>query len=305
MCIDLNAGIWSPSGTPQPTRREIKPVAADQSTSPSQSQQAPTPPPPPIWKPRSADPSPVLERKDYRPVPFQSPQLARKNPNSQRPNWSQSTSSLNSRSKGAFQFVPLSKRATGKYFKSFSTFFRPCRREIGESCTTCQRVLFESTTIILSSRRSANKWRRCVNQIAVENNRVAVNPFNSISCLFAVHSHTEHIIQRQNTENERQRKMADLANRRHDGGIPSDVTLRSVSSWHLSINLWILDSVNLPEISPASARRIRKIQFHYRIHNVISKAMAQRAIKLNAMCAECQHHGAKQLIQYSLSKRFN
>lgn len=100
----LNIGIWSPSGTPQPTRREIKPVSSEQSTpssrpNVSQSPQAPTPPPPPIWKPRSADPSPVLERKDFRPVQFQSPQLARKNLNPQKPNWSQSTSSLNTRPK--------------------------------------------------------------------------------------------------------------------------------------------------------------------------------------------------------------
>lgn len=94
-------GIWSPSGTPQPTRRETKPVATEQSRPVvSQSPQAPTLPPPPIWKPRSADPSPVLERKDYRPVPFQSPQLARKNLNPQKPSWSQSTSSLNTRPRG-------------------------------------------------------------------------------------------------------------------------------------------------------------------------------------------------------------
>lgn len=37
------------------------------------------------------------------------------------------------------------------------------------------------------------------------------------------------MIERQNIENERQRKMADLANRQKDGGIPSDLTLRSVS----------------------------------------------------------------------------
>jgi hypothetical protein len=34
-------------------------------------------PPPPVWTPKSAPPSPTVERK-FRPVPFESPTLARK-----------------------------------------------------------------------------------------------------------------------------------------------------------------------------------------------------------------------------------
>lgn len=44
--------------------------------------------------------------------------------------------------------------------------------------------------------------------------------------LISLFSENDHIIERQNIENERQRKMADLANRGPDG---NRITLRSVS----------------------------------------------------------------------------
>lgn len=75
--------------------------------------------------------------------------------------------------------------------------------------------------------RQTNDARK--NRHITRNNTASHNRPMKSYFLFVDYSNHERIIERQNIENERQRKMADLANRRHDGGIPSDVTLRSVS----------------------------------------------------------------------------
>lgn len=153
------------------------------------------------------------------------------------------------------------------------------RRKADKSWTTCQRVLFESTTVILSSRRSFNKWRTYEHWTWSNPKRITLEhhliQFICFPFLFAVHSHNEHIIERQNIENERQRKMADLANRRHDGAIPSDVTLRSVSLRHCHLLMVLLQHIK------RITRQIPIFQSHLSVHKIHSKVTAQRTIKLN------------------------
>jgi len=63
-------GVWSPGQTP-----------AAKQASPERSGELPTKrdePIPPIWTPASAGASPVAERKEFRPVQFESPVLSRK-----------------------------------------------------------------------------------------------------------------------------------------------------------------------------------------------------------------------------------
>lgn len=80
-----DVGIWSPSTTPQPIRRQF----SDTNSEPIRIA-SPTPPPAPplpVWKPsRSAGPSPVLSRRPQGTVRFESPspQLGRKQPVSAR-----------------------------------------------------------------------------------------------------------------------------------------------------------------------------------------------------------------------------
>ncbi|KAJ6641438.1 hypothetical protein Bhyg_06377, partial [Pseudolycoriella hygida] len=70
MSSSKNSGIWSPGNKSEPSA-----ILSRQNSSTSQ---PPTPPPPPFWSPRSAEPSPTFDRKEFRPVKFKSPQLGRK-----------------------------------------------------------------------------------------------------------------------------------------------------------------------------------------------------------------------------------
>ncbi len=64
------SGIWSPGNKTDPPS-----ILNRQNSSTSQ---PPTPPPPPFWSPKSAEHSPTFDRKEFRPVKFESPQLGRK-----------------------------------------------------------------------------------------------------------------------------------------------------------------------------------------------------------------------------------
>lgn len=61
-------GVWSPGQTP--TGKELSPVRTKQ---PQKNEPIPS-----VWTPASAGASPVAERKEFRPVPFESPVLSRK-----------------------------------------------------------------------------------------------------------------------------------------------------------------------------------------------------------------------------------
>ncbi|KAL0127119.1 hypothetical protein PUN28_005420 [Cardiocondyla obscurior] len=64
----LGQGVWSPGQTP-----------AAKAPSPERTkEQQKSEPIPPVWTPASAGASPVAERKEFRPVPFESPVLSRK-----------------------------------------------------------------------------------------------------------------------------------------------------------------------------------------------------------------------------------
>ena len=62
-------GVWSPGQTP-----------AEKAPSPERKKesQKKNEPIPPVWTPANAGASPVAERKEFRPVPFDSPVLSRK-----------------------------------------------------------------------------------------------------------------------------------------------------------------------------------------------------------------------------------
>lgn len=66
-------GIWSPG---QPRRPPSPPSKQYQRTCSANSENEPVLP---IWTPKSANSSPVVERKEFRPLNFQSPVLGRKN----------------------------------------------------------------------------------------------------------------------------------------------------------------------------------------------------------------------------------
>lgn len=85
-------GIWSPGNTPEPVKKQFgrEPPPASPSTSRKHqtvtfADKAPTPPPPPpFWTPKSVESSPTFERKEFRPVRFESPSPQRKTYTSQR-----------------------------------------------------------------------------------------------------------------------------------------------------------------------------------------------------------------------------
>lgn len=94
--MQIFIGIWSPSpnSTPEPVRRQFNQDKSSiannnhhqqhQPQKLSVSFKAPTPPPPPsFWTPKSAE-SPTFERKEFRPVRFESPKPQRKTYTSQR-----------------------------------------------------------------------------------------------------------------------------------------------------------------------------------------------------------------------------
>ncbi|XP_033230360.1 uncharacterized protein LOC117181607 [Belonocnema kinseyi] len=64
-------GVWSPGNEPLPL---LKQPSSDRNKDEKDSGI------PPVWTPSSAGPSPVPERKEFRPVPFESPILGRRNP---------------------------------------------------------------------------------------------------------------------------------------------------------------------------------------------------------------------------------
>lgn len=64
-------GIWSPAQPPAEEEAEVKEENEERKKLEDE-------PIPPVWTPKSAQASPVLERKEFRPVNFESPTLARK-----------------------------------------------------------------------------------------------------------------------------------------------------------------------------------------------------------------------------------
>jgi len=66
-------GIWSPSSKPS------NDVTLDSDSKKSQDTKAVEDAPPVVWTPKSAGASPSSERKEFRPVNFESPTLSRKN----------------------------------------------------------------------------------------------------------------------------------------------------------------------------------------------------------------------------------
>ncbi|XP_076296346.1 cbl-associated protein isoform X4 [Lasioglossum baleicum] len=62
-------GVWSPGSEPPPSRKERSPDGKDSEKDTGI---------PPVWTPSSANTSPVPEKKEFRPVQFQSPVLSRK-----------------------------------------------------------------------------------------------------------------------------------------------------------------------------------------------------------------------------------
>jgi len=62
-------GVWSPGQTPA-----AKQASPEGSKEPAKRDE----PIPPVWTPASANASPVAERKEFRPVQFESPVLSRK-----------------------------------------------------------------------------------------------------------------------------------------------------------------------------------------------------------------------------------
>uniref|UniRef100_A0A1Q3FYY4 Putative sorbin and sh3 domain-containing protein n=1 Tax=Culex tarsalis TaxID=7177 RepID=A0A1Q3FYY4_CULTA len=68
------SGVWSPHNrsTEILTKAELAERSRDRSTNPD-------PPPQPVWTPRSAPPSPVAERREFRPIGFESPTPQRRN----------------------------------------------------------------------------------------------------------------------------------------------------------------------------------------------------------------------------------
>lgn len=64
-------GVWSPGSEPPPPPKE---------PSPGQKEPAKDTGIPPVWTPSSAGTSPVPEKKEFRPVQFESPILSRKKP---------------------------------------------------------------------------------------------------------------------------------------------------------------------------------------------------------------------------------
>lgn len=70
-CSFWKSGVWSPG-----QRRNSPPIEFQKRVVQQNSKDEPIPP---VWTPRSAGSSPLLERKEFRPVNFESPVLGRKN----------------------------------------------------------------------------------------------------------------------------------------------------------------------------------------------------------------------------------
>lgn len=66
-------GVWSPGQKPEPIKRPEELIEHPKQTPEDESS-----PQPPVWTPKSANSSPTVERKEFRPVNFQSPKLERK-----------------------------------------------------------------------------------------------------------------------------------------------------------------------------------------------------------------------------------
>lgn len=67
----LKSGVWSPG-----QRRNSPPIELQKRAERQNSKDEPIPP---VWTPRSAGSSPVPEKREFRPVNFESPVLGRKN----------------------------------------------------------------------------------------------------------------------------------------------------------------------------------------------------------------------------------
>lgn len=67
-------GVWSPGSEPPPPPKQPSPDRGKDTDGSDKDGGIP-----PVWTPTSATASPVVERKEFRPVPFESPVLGRKN----------------------------------------------------------------------------------------------------------------------------------------------------------------------------------------------------------------------------------
>ncbi|XP_048513054.1 uncharacterized protein LOC105693657 isoform X4 [Athalia rosae] len=67
-------GVWSPGSEPPPAPKQPSPDRGKEGDASEKDAGIP-----PVWTPTSATTSPVVERKEFRPVPFESPVLSRKN----------------------------------------------------------------------------------------------------------------------------------------------------------------------------------------------------------------------------------
>lgn len=65
------SGVWSPAQPPLEDKAEVKEENKERKKLEDE-------PIPPVWTPKSAQASPVAERKEFRPVNFESPTLPRK-----------------------------------------------------------------------------------------------------------------------------------------------------------------------------------------------------------------------------------
>ncbi|GLG95059.1 uncharacterized protein GBIM_02110 [Gryllus bimaculatus] len=86
ICVlwNIRKGVWTPGKSSSAAAAAASPSPAPDSEPEKLQSQPPLgqgqdAAPPPVWSPRSASASPTAERKEFRPVKFESPTLSRKN----------------------------------------------------------------------------------------------------------------------------------------------------------------------------------------------------------------------------------
>lgn len=69
----MSTGVWSPGSSSEPPSHKQQPSSPDRGKNTERDAGIP-----PVWTPSSAGASPVAERKEFRPVTFESPILGRR-----------------------------------------------------------------------------------------------------------------------------------------------------------------------------------------------------------------------------------
>ncbi|XP_037049279.1 uncharacterized protein LOC119083642 isoform X2 [Bradysia coprophila] len=187
-------GIWSPG-----TKTEPHPTFNRQNSTQSQ---PPTPPPPPFWAPKSAEPSPTFDRKEFRPVKFESPQLSRKvytkeEPPVQSP-WSYS----------------LPDKIPPPRNPPISTNFNytpPCPSNIPKSQTSTITLLQKAKENQLPRSGTTNYMQTERKQITQNYSPGIIRP-NEV-----VYAMKNEYLSEQESENERPKKMVDLGHKKIEG----------------------------------------------------------------------------------------